>query len=418
MIGEATGNPALRVALLTYRGNPFSGGQGVYVRELARALTGLGHQVTVFAGPPYPDLDHEIALVRLPSLELYRPESPFRPQRPLRDWIDVLEFGVMSAARYPEPLAFSLRAHRELSRRRREFDVVHDNQCLGYGLLFLDRMLPLVATVHHPIGIDLRLELAAEPDRRRRKRLRRWYGFVGMQSRVARRLRRLITVSDAARDGIVGDMRVDPDRVAVVPNGVDTDLFRPLPDIRRVKGRVVATVSSDVHLKGLGPLLAAFATLRRRGRHLELVVVGRPRRDGPVPRLLRQLGLDGVVRFAGGIKGAELVRLYAEATVAVVPSLYEGFSLPAVEAMASGVPLVATAAGGVPEVIGGNGESALLVPPGDPLALADAIEALVDDTGLASRLAAAARSRAVDCFSWTRTARLTLTEYERVIRAC
>jgi glycosyltransferase involved in cell wall biosynthesis len=418
VIGEATRNRALRVALLTYRGNPFSGGQGVYVRELSRALTRLGHQVTVFAGPPYPDLDHEIALVRLPSLDLYRPESPFRPQREIRDWIDLLEFGVMSAARYPEPLAFSLRARRELSRRRRQFDVVHDNQCLGYGLLGLDRRLPVVATIHHAIGIDLQLELAGEPDRRRRKRLRRWYGFVGMQRRVARRLRRLITVSDAARDGIVAGMRVNPHRVAVVPNGVDTELFRPLPGVRRVKGRVVATVSSDAHLKGLGPLLAAIATLRRRGHRLQLVIVGRPRRDGPVPRLIRQLGLDDDIRFVGGVDGAELVRLYAEATLAVVPSIYEGFSLPAAEAMASGVPLVATAAGGLPEVVGAGGESALLVPPGDALALADAIEALLDDGGLASRLAASARCRALDCFSWTRTAMLTATEYERVLCAC
>jgi glycosyltransferase involved in cell wall biosynthesis len=418
VIGEATRNPALRIALLTYRGNPFSGGQGVYVRELSRALTRLGHQVTVFAGPPYPDLDHEVALVRLPSLDLYRQESPFRPQRGLRDWIDVLELGVMSAARYPEPLAFSLRARRELSRRRRQFDVIHDNQCLGYGLLGLDRMLPVVATIHHAIGIDVRLELAAAPNRRRLKRLRRWYGFVRMQRRVARRLRRVITVSNTARDGIVADMRVDPHRVAVVPNGVDTDLFCPRPDVRRVNGRIVATVSSDVQLKGLGPLLAAYARLRRRGRNVELVVVGRPRRDGPVPRLLRQLGLDGDVRFVGGVHGGELVRLYAEASVAVVPSLYEGFSLPAAEAMASGVPLVATAAGGVPEVVGPDGESALLVPPGDPLALADAIEALLGDGALASRLAASARRRALDRFSWTRTAMLTATEYERVLRAC
>jgi glycosyltransferase involved in cell wall biosynthesis len=406
----------LRIALLAYRGNRHSGGQGVYVRHLSRALARLGHEVEVLAGPPYPDVDPPVRLNRLESLDLYRPEAPFRRARAVRGPIDGLEFGIMCLGGFPEPLTFSLRAGRELLDRRSQFDVVHDNQCLGYGLLAVERAgLPVLATIHHPIAIDRRLELASATWQRRIA-IRRWYGFVKMQGRVARRLRRIITVSDSAREEIVTEMGVPGERIAVVPNGVDPDTFRPLAGCRQVPGRVITTASADVPLKGLVPLLEAVARVRAR-RPIELVVVGRPRKNGSVAAALDHFGLDGSVRFVGGIEESELVRLYSEAELAVVPSLYEGFSLPAVEAMACAVPLVATSAGGLPEVIGRDGETGFLVPPGDAQALATAIERALNDAALRRRLGDAGRARARERFSWDRAAERTVEQY-RVALAC
>lgn len=411
-VGRRVATPPvrLRVALLTYRGNPLSGGQGVYVHHLSRALARLGHRVEVFSGPPYPRLagSANVGLTKLPSLDLYKPEQPFRPQRPLRDPIDLLELAVMCTAGFPEPLTFSLRAWRSLRRRRSDFDVVHDNQSLGYGLLGIDRLLPLVVTIHHPIQVDRRLELA-HASYRRRLSLRRWYGFTRMQSRVARRLPCLLTVSEAARLEIAREMRVAAERIAVVPNGVDADLFRPRAG-PRTQGRIVATASADVPLKGLEPLIRAFALVRAR-RPAELVVVGRPRPDGPVPRLLDGLGLDGSVRFTTGLTDQELSELYASAEAAVVPSLYEGFSLPAVEAMACGLALVATTAGGLPEVVGADGEAALLVPPGEPGALASALLTLLGDPDLRRRLGERGRARVLGRFTWDSAARATVDLY-------
>jgi glycosyltransferase involved in cell wall biosynthesis len=382
------------------------------VRHLSRALVRLGHHVEVLSGPPYPDLDDAVRLTRLPSLDLYRPEAPFRAVRGLKGAIDVLEFGTMCVGGFPEPLTFSLRAWAELRRRRTEFDVIHDNQCLAYGLLGIRReRLPVLATVHHPIQVDRRLELA-QATGARTVALRRWYGFTRMQARVARRLP-LLTVSVAARDEIAREMGVPAERIAVVPNGVDADLFRPIPGSRRTPGRIVATASSDVPLKGLDPLLRAFAILRSR-RPAELVVVGRPRQNGPIPRLLDQLQLNGSVRFVSGLPDAELVALLAEAEVAVVPSLYEGFSLPAVEAMACGVPLIATTAGALPEVVG---DAALLVPPGDPCALADQLTALLGDDGLRRRLSELGRARVLGRYTWEAAARATVARYREVM-AC
>lgn len=411
---------SLRIALLTYRGSPHSGGQGVYIRYLSRALTEIGHEVSVFSGPPYPDLDDDVPLVKLPSLDLYRSDDPFRrPKRnEFHDPIDVLEYAAMCLAGFPEPLTFSLRAARTLKRSLGAFDVVHDNQSLGYGLLSLQRAgLPVVATIHHPISLDRKLEVAHAPTRAKRMALRRWYAFERMQGRVARRLPRLIAVSERARDDSIAEFRVRPERVSVVHNGVDAALFKPLPEIERHPGQIITTASADVPLKGLVFLIEAVAKLRTE-RDVRLVVIGRPKNGGRAKKAIARFGLEDAVRFESSVDWLRLVELYAESEVAVVPSLYEGFSLPAAEAMACGVPLVATNAGALPEVTGRDGESGLVVPPGDTEALAAATRRLLDDADLRARLGRAGRDRALERFSWTEAARATVAVYRDVIATC
>ena len=406
----------LRVALLSYRSKPHCGGQGVYVRHLSRELAALGHSVEVVSGPPYPELDAGPTLTTVPSLDLYREPDPFRVPR-LREFrspVDVLEFLLMCTAAFPEPLTFSLRAARRLRSRVAEFDVVHDNQTLGYGLLQLQRAgARVVATVHHPITEDRRHDLAAARGLRTRVATRRWYSFLRMQQRVVRQLPAVLTVSRNSATDIARDFGVPPERLTVVPVGVDPEVFRP-PTGPRVPGRIVATASADVPLKGLVPLLEALAKLRTE-RNVELVVVGRPKPGGAAAAAIERLGLADAVRFASGLAEAALVDLFASAEVAVVPSLYEGFSLPAVEAMACATPLVATTAGALPEVVGPDGVTALHVPPGDPEALAAAVGRLLDDPELAARIGAAGRTRVVELFTWRAVAHATVAWYRRVL---
>jgi len=400
----------MRVALLTYRGNPFCGGQGVYVRHLSRELVRLGHSVDVLSGPPYPTLDDGVRLVEVPSLDLYREPDPFRVPRlrEYRDWVDVLEVATMMTAGFPEPLTFSLRVRRLLRARRDHYDVVHDNQCLGYGLLRLG--LPLVTTVHHPVQIDWDLELASATGWRRLS-LRRWYGFTRMQRRVAPRLARVVTVSESSRDQIVSLLGVPAPRVEVIPIGTDADLFSPDPAVVRVPGRVVTTASADVPLKGLLPLVEAVAKVRTE-RPVELVVVGSLRAGGPVAAAIANLGLSDVVRFAGRLPHDELVGELRRAELAVVPSLHEGFSLPLVEAMACGTPVVATTGGALPEVAG---DAAVLVPPGDVSALATALSQTLADPALRARLSVAGRARVVERFTWRAAALRTVEVYRRAV---
>jgi glycosyltransferase involved in cell wall biosynthesis len=404
------------VALLSYRSKPHSGGQGVYVRNLSRALADLGHQVEVISGPPYPELEDGVALTRVESLDLYREPDPFRlPHwRELRDGVDLLELGTMWTGGFPEPLTFSLRAARLLVREGHRFDVVHDNQSLGYGLLaLLRRGTPLVATIHHPITVDLRLELEAAPSRLRRLALRRWYGFHRMQARVARRIAPVLTVSAASAADIVRDFGVRPDALRIVGAGVDATVFRPRAE-PRVPGRIVTVSSSDSPLKGLLVLVEAVARLRALPG-LELIVAGRPAPNGPVARAVADRGLGGTVRFVDGLSDEALARLLASAEAAVVPSLYEGFSLPAIEAMACSTPLVATRAGALPEVVGADGSCASLVAPGDACGLAAAIAALLRDPGRRSRMGEAGRARVLCRYAWEAVARETAGCYEEAI---
>jgi glycosyltransferase involved in cell wall biosynthesis len=414
--GESAGDGArpLRVALLSYRSKPHCGGQGIYVRHVSRELAALGHHVEVFSGQPYPELEPGPVLRELPSLDLYRDEDPFRNPKlgEYRDWIDVLEVACMRTGAFPEPLTFSLRALRALRARRGDFDIVHDNQVLGYGMLGIARLgLPLVTSIHHPISVDRRIELAAARGLSRLSK-RRWYSFVRMQARVARNVGAVLTGSQSSRDDICRDFKVAPQNVNVIPLGVDTRLFHPR-SAPRVRGRVVAVASADSPVKGISTLLRAFAKFNTE-RNAELTVVGKPAPDGPTERIVAELALGTRVRFAGGIGDADLAALLASAEIAVVPSLYEGFSLPAVEHLASGTPLIASRTGALPEV---TGDAALLVKPGDVEELAAALLRLHDSERERERLSAAALRRVRQRFAWTAVARATVTCYLTAIRA-
>ena len=412
------GTDTLRVALLVYRGNPHSGGQGVYTRYLARELVNLGHQVTVFAGQPWPVLDEGTGFVPIPSLDLYRQPDPFRVPLPweFRSRIDLAEFALMCAAGFPEPRTFSWRVRRELRRRMGQYDVVHDNQSFGRSLIgVMQDGWPLLGTCHHPVTVDRALDLEHAENFRRTLTLRRWYGFLDMQMKVARQIPRVLTVSTSSKRDIVKQYGLRAEQLEVVPIGADHTHFRPRRDIRRVEGRVMTTASADVPFKGLLPLVEAVAKLRTERPDAHLVVVGKLRASSPVAAAIDRLGLNGSVTFEAGVSDDRMVELYAQAQVAVVPSLYEGFSLPAVEALACGVPLVTTTGGALPEVVGQDGVTGLLVPPGDPGALAIAIRTVLDNPELAARLSNAGRRRVLERFTWQTCAKETAEHYRWTI---
>ena len=406
----------LRIALLSYRSKPHVGGQGVYVRHLSRELVALGHSVEVFSGQPYPELDEGVTLTKVPSLDFYREPDPFRVPRlrEFRDLTDLREFLIMSAGGFPEPRTFATRVARLLRERAGEFDVVHDNQTLADGLLGVERFgAPLVTTIHHPITMDRRVELAAAPTLKRRYGVWRWYGFVRMQRRVAPRLPMVVVPSESSARDVVTEFGVDPSRIRVTHLGAAPE-FVPGPDEARVPGRILAMASADAPMKGVATLLEAFAKLRTE-REIELVLVSRPKPRGRTQRLIERLAIGDSVRFVHGLDDGELVALMGSAEVACVPSLYEGFSLPTVELMACATPLVVSRAGAIPEVVGPDGLCADLVTPGDVGELATALEALLDDPERRARYGAAGRARVDELFSWRAAAERTVAAYEEAI---
>jgi glycosyltransferase involved in cell wall biosynthesis len=405
----------LKIAYLTYRGKPHVGGQGVYTRHLTKALADLGHTVEVFGGQPYPILDDRITLTKLPSLDTFNDYFPgrFPGFWELKTREDLLEMAAFMTGVFPEPLAFSARAARELLPRTGEFDLVHDNQCLGYGISKIEKSIPTIVTLHHPITKDRELEMSHAKTLPRRLSVGRWYSFVKMQGKVASKMPRIVVVSQNSIDDIHTDMGVSKDRMRLVPVGVDPDLFKPLDHVTRRPGRLITTASADVALKGLSYLLEAMAKLRTE-RDVTLTIIGKPR-PGHSMDLIDAYGLEPHIEFVSGVSDERIVELYAEAEMAVVPSLYEGFSLPAIEAMCTGTPLVATDGGALPEVTGTDGDTVLQCPAGDKDALAATIARGLDDAELRARVGAAGRQRVLDRWTWKLCASQTVEQYREVL---
>jgi len=408
-------NGPLRIAYLTYRGKPHVGGQGVYTRHLTKALVDLGHHVEVFGGQPYPILDSRIPLHKLPSLDIFNDQYPgrFPAYWEIKDWPSFVETAQFLKGTFGEPRAFSIRAYNELSKRVNDFDLVHDNQCLGYGILKIEKKIPTIVTLHHPITKDRKLEMEHTETWFKRRAISRWYSFVNMQGKVASKMPRVVVVSENSIADIHTDMKVSLDRMKLVPVGVDPDLFTPLPHIARKPGHLITTASADVALKGLSYLLEALAKIRTE-RDVHLTIIGRPR-EGANADLIRKLGLTDCITHVSGVTDERIVELYAESELAVVPSLYEGFSLPAIEAMSTGICLVATTGGALPEVTGADNDTVLSCPAGDAEALAASIRRGLNDAELRNRIGAAGRTRVVERWSWKHCAQLTVDQYREVL---
>ena len=404
----------LKICLLSYRGNPHSGGQGVYIRHLSKALKDLGHLVNVVSGPPYPILDKGIKLIRLASLDLYNPQNLFRmpTARELANPINLIEWLDISTMGFPEPFTFGLRIKRYFKKRPHRYDIIHDNQSLSYGIRDIARKIPTVATIHHPITIDRQLAVKTAGSYLAKLQQLRWYSFINMQRRVAKTISPIITVSTRARDDISREFGIRKDKFRIVPNGIDTTFFRPIPEMKRETHRVVVTNSADTPLKGLKYLLEAVAKVSHT-REIHLTVIGKPRKNGDVLKAVRKLGLKNNVIFTGRISNEELVIQYARAAVAVVPSVYEGFGFPAGEAMACATPVISTTAGALPEVIGNAG---ILVPPADSDALCRALIGILDNPDRAHSLGHAGLKRIYNLFSWEKAARKTVETYKEAIR--
>lgn len=404
----------LRVCLLTYRGNPTSGGQGVYVKHLSKALTDDGHSVDVISGPPYPRLDENVRLIKLPSLDLYSPDHLFRPEKlgHLAHPLNLYEFLNVCTGGFPEPFTFGERVYAYLKKHSAEYDIVHDNQCLSYGIGRLaKKVMPTLVTIHHPITVDRQEEYKVAKTLRQKYRVFRWYAFINMQLKVARQFSHIITVSEFTKKDIAKEFSLDEGKFRVVHNGVNNEFFYPKQNGPRPENALIVTNSADTPLKGLNFLLEAVAEIRRK-QPVTLTVIGQPKKDGIIENLVAKLGVSDIVHFTGRIANEEFADYYAKSTVAVVPSLYEGFGIPAAEAMACGVPLISTSGGALPEVVGDAG---VIVPPADSKALAFAIQRLLNSPEERKKYEQKGLARVNSVFSWKKAAQEVVEVYREAI---
>ncbi len=394
----------MRIALLTYRGNMFCGGQGIYAAYLAREWKRAGHDVHVFAGPPYPELEDGIPLHEIPNdnvfgqtmEEAFDPEDPFSLLKPLSLW----ELGVSRFGVFPEMQTFGFRLMRRWPeiQKRYGFDVVFDNQCLSWGLLGIQKMgVPVVSVIHHPLHIDREADFTIDPSLKKRVE-RTLYFPLMMQQTVAPRLSKIVTVSEASREAIEKYFKIPQKDVSVVYNGTDTDIFRPVNPDKPKDADLLFVGRTEDRKKGIGTMFEALSMLPD---HVTLKIVdGRIPGHGLVPRLIKQYGLQHRVQIIDRMLTVpELVEQYSTAKVALVPSFFEGFGFPASEAMACGLAVIANAAGALPEVVGTDGRAGRLVPPRNPRAMADAMADVLSDPERTERMGRAARARVERCSS-------------------
>ena len=411
---QAPQEPPLRILLASYRSHPHVGGQGVYVHHLSKALRDLGHRVDVASGPPYPHLAPGIDLVKLPSLDLFAEDNALSAlrSRHFASWSDVSEWLAHNSGAFGEPYAFGRRLRRYVDAHPGRYDVVHDNQTLARALLKIRKSVPVVTTLHHPISIDLRLALQSEKRWWMRALIRRWHRFVRMQARTARKLDPILTVSQASKLAAMKDFGVPASAFHVIPNGVDQSVFFPRADVARQANLIVTTASADTPLKGLPVLIEAFARIAGAFPGLRLQVIGRLR-PGPTQKAIEAAGLQARITFTGGIEPQEIAALFCQATIMVSPSLFEGFGLPAAEAMACAAPVIVSTGGALPEVAG---DAAIITPKGDAPALAEAMARLLRDPEERQRRGQAGLARARLVFSWPRHAAGAVALYRQAIR--
>ncbi len=404
---------SLNICLLGYRSQPYGGGQGIYIKYLSKALVEAGHQVDVISGQPYPHLDSRVRLIKMPGLNLFENGLGSIRPRHLRSMTNIIEWTGKLTGAFSEPHCFGRRVVKYLNRHGRHYDIIHDNQCLSWGMLKLQRQrFPLVTTIHHPITSDLEIALAAANNWRERLMIKRWHSFLEMQKKVATKLRHVVTVSERSRTDIAEAFAIKPEAISLVYNGIDTEEFRPLPEISRKPFRIMATASADAPLKGVRYLLEAVASLRDTYPELELLMVGKPKPGGDTEQLIERLAIGDRLTFVSGISTERLVQYYAEAQLVVVPSVYEGFGLPAGEAMACGVPIVSTNGGALPEVVGDAG---VQVPVKNAEAIAGAIAELFEDEDKRNLLAEAGRRRIEQLFCWKNAARQMTHYYGNIL---
>jgi len=408
----------MKICLLSYRGNPYCGGQGIYLMYIARELVKLGHEVHAIVGPPYPFEMDGVTLHKIDNHNYFNVKNNFiKKKKPFSTFnpFNFYEFVSSKFGVFPEIKTFSFRAYLKLKEllKKHKFDIIHDNQCLGYGLLIIKRFgIPSVATLHHPLSIDRSIWFEY-PSTFGLKIKRVLYYPLLMQRIVSNRMDRIITVSHDSSKAINKAFGIPLNKQRVVYNGMDSGIFYPIKGVRKKKNSLIFVGNVEDRKKGVIYLLKAL-TLTKHKVNLTIVDGGTPNRKS-VPDWIGKLGIQNRVKFTGKISIEKLVKLYSQTEIAVSPSLYEGFGFPAAEAMACELPVISTTAGALPEVVGEHLKTGYLVPPRNPESIAEAIDFLIENPQLRKKIGKAARKRVLEIFTWENAASDMVKVYEEVI---
>jgi len=402
----------LKIAILSYRSAPFGGGQGIYIRDISRALSIMGHRIDVISGPPYPNLVDEINLIKLPGLDLFQTFS-FKERLRIfyniknKKLVDFYEFISVLFGGFPEMRTFGYRANKFL-KLSSHYDIIIDNQSLSYGILEIQKRFPLIEIIHHPISKDYKFEYETASSFLYKLSRNRWYSFLKMQKKVAKNINNIVTPSKNSKKDIVVDFGVNQKNINVINNGLDINIFIPYKNIKRDPFRLITTASADVALKGLDYSLRSLASLSKNFSEISLLVIGQLKKNGHTSRLIKELGIEDRVLFKTALTKEEIAKEYASSSVAIVSSLYEGFGYPVIEAMSCEIPLIATNTSSIPELVG---DFATLIPPMNENELSEAIKKILNNYEKYKKIAESGRHHIIENFNWLKITQ----EYEDMI---
>ena len=404
----------MKVGLLSYRSHPYSGGQGIYIKHLSKALKNLGHEVSVLSGPPYPELDSGVNLIKIPSLGLFESGERLKAFRLRFLWspIDLYEWITVMTGGFPEPYTYGKRVLKRLKENNLKLDVLLDNQSLSSSLLEIQAHYPLAVTIHHPITKDHKLEMQNAVNWKERLSSSRWHNFLPMQKKVAPQLKNIICVSQPSKEDVISEFKVDEKKITVIPNGIDIEIFKPSSIKKSLSFRIVTTASADIPLKGLKHLILALPRVIRQFPLTSLTVIGKSPEKSNLNKLIDDLDLEDKITFRSGISEKEIVKTYHDSDIAVIPSLYEGFGFGAGEAMACGVPLISTDSGGLKQVIG---DAALKIKPGSVNEIEEGILKLFTEEEIRQELAEKGRERMEEFFDWKIAASAYIEVFKKII---
>ena len=406
----------MKIGLLSYRSHPYSGGQGIYIKHLSKALKGLGHEVSVLSGPPYPELDQSIELIKIPSLGLFETEDRMKKfnLNLFFNPIDFYEWITVMTGGFPEPYTYGKRVLRYLRENQKEFDIILDNQSLSGSLLSIQKIYPLAVTIHHPITKDYKLEMESASNWKEKLSSTRWHNFLPMQKRVVPRLQNIICVSQPSKEDVINEFLAAKDNIRVIPNGIDINTFKPSGLTKELNFRIVTTASADIPLKGLRHLLSALPRIIGKFPLTTLTVIGKSPKKSKLNKIIDDLELEDRIIFKSGVSEEEIVEIYHRSDLAVIPSLYEGFGFGAGEAMACGIPLISTDSGGLKQVIG---DAALKIKPGSVEEIEEGILKLFNEDELRTQLAIKGRKRMEEMFDWNIAAKNYAGFFEEIIQS-
>tara|TARA_B100002052_G_scaffold72845_1_gene66002 strand:- start:965 stop:2197 length:1233 start_codon:yes stop_codon:yes gene_type:complete len=404
---------SLKIALLSYRSDPFSGGQGIYIKNISEALHNRGHEITIFSGNPLPEVNKAIKVVRIEtpgffetfdSLERLKIFTSLEKNR-----LNFMDFFETFTGTFTEPVFFGERLvkNKYFQETVDEFDIFHDNQSISsYPETVLKK---LVTTLHHPIHVDKEIDLTSEKSFLKRLSIKRWYSFLNFQKKNLKAVKKVISPSLSAKKDICRYFDYPSKNISVIWNGINLDDCK-FHQRGSFNANFVTIISADVPMKNLKTVLKALYLLKQEGINAKLTIVGDLREDNN--KLIDRLGLTKEITYKSKLPRKQLIQSLNNADIGIAPSKYEGFGFPLVEMIATGLPVIVSDKASLPELAGNAG---LIFNSSDSNDLKEKMKELIENAALRNKVTENSKLRRDDFFGWDEYAKKLEDLYKEII---